>query len=319
MSIHNGIPADRPWGAEGEELDVGFPDVLAILGKRKWTIVIVTVLVAALSFAFAAKQKTTYTSEGTVLVATTAQATSSGAQALATEKQLARSDYVAGLVAKDQHLQLTNKQIVAKLSVTVPLDTQILDFKYTDDNATTAQHVAQSFIKNYLVYRAHLLKGMLASSAAVSDQAQALRADLADAQAQAARSPIGSAAAATANARVNTLSDQITQLDQRLTTLLSSDNLVTSTSASNAAPALKNPPATSKSVAVGIIAGLVLGAFAALALEFVARKRRAREARIVELRREVNAFAERLAEDVGDITRVRVPGGHRTDRPQSSG
>ncbi len=318
MSIHNSTPPERPWAKDGAEIDVGVPDLLGVLAKRKWTIVIVTILVAAVATAFAMKQKTTYTSEGTVLVATTAQATSTGAQALATEKQLVKSDYVAGLVAKNLKLTKTNKEILKNLSVTVPLDTQILDFKYTDQSPAVAQRVAQSFITNYLAYRAQLLQGMLASSAAVGNQAQALRTDLAAAQTAAAKAPVGSAASATANARANTLSDQITALDSRITTLLSSDNLVTSTSASSATPALKNPTPLTRAIAVGIIAGLVVGALGALALEFVARKRREREARILELRREVNAFAERLAEDVGDITRVGVPGRHRTDRPQSS-
>src|SRR5665213_2533103 len=108
MSIHNSTPSERPWAKDGAEIDVGLPDLLGVLAKRKWTIVIITILVAAVATAFAMKQKTIYTSEGTVLVATTAQATSTGAQALATEKQLAQSDYVAGLVAKDLKLKQTN-------------------------------------------------------------------------------------------------------------------------------------------------------------------------------------------------------------------
>lgn len=318
MSIHNGNSSDRPWATNTGELDVGFPDLLSVLTKRKWTIVVVTIIVAVVATAFAVKQKTTYTSEGTVLVATTAQPSSSTADPLATEKQLAQSDYVAGLVAKDVKLRQTNKEILKGLSVSVPLGTQILDFKYTNQNPAIAQQTAQSFIKSYLAYRAQLLQGMLASSQAVSDQANALRHDLNVAQAAAANAPAGSAAAAAANNRVDTLTDQITSLDIHLTTLLSSDNLVTTTSASSALPALKNDPPLSRAIVVGVIAGLVVGALAALMLEFVEHKRRDRDAHIVELRREVNAFAERLAEDVGDITRVGIPGGHRTDRPQSS-
>jgi capsular polysaccharide biosynthesis protein len=318
MNIHNGTPTDSPWATDAGELDVGFPDLLSVLTKRKWTILIVTIIVAAVATAFAVKQKTTYTSEGTVLVATTAQPSSSSADPLATEKQLAQSDYVAGLVAKDMKLRQTNKEILKGLSVSVPLGTQILDFKYTDQSPAIAQRTAQSFIKSYLAYRAQLLQGMLASSKAVSDQADQFRHDLAAAQAAAARAPAGSDAAAEANTRVNDLTDHITDLDTHLSTLLSSDNLVTTTSASSAQPALKNDPPLSRAIVIGVIAGLVVGALAALALEFVERKRRDRQARIVELRREVNAFAERLAEDVGDITRVGIPSGHRTDRPQTS-
>ena len=66
-----------------------------------------------------------------------------------------------------QNLKLsqTPEELLKGLSVTVPIGTQILDFKYTAATPALAQQVAQGFIDAYLSYRAELLKGMLASSA----------------------------------------------------------------------------------------------------------------------------------------------------------
>lgn len=285
MSMVDDVPAERPWTGEGADIDVGFPDLLSVLAKRKITLVVVAVLVAAISVGFAVTQKATYTSEGSVLVATTAQPTAGGAQVLATETQLARSRPVALLVVGDLGLRRTPEDVVKGLSVSVPLGTQLLDFKYTSASRADAQRIAQAFVDSYLKFRAQLLQGMLASSKAISDQADSLRQALADAEATAARSG-NAAAVATANAQAGSLTDEITALDQKLTTLLASDNLVTSTSAQNAAPAVVNKPSVVKAGVVGLVAGLLLGALAALAFEYVGRrprkqrlsKRRQREA-----------------------------------------
>ena len=321
MSVANEAPVDRPRAVDDADIDIGVPDVFGVLAKRKWTVAVVALLVAAASFASASTQKITYTSEGSVLVATTAQ-TAAGAAPLATENQLAESRQVASLVAQNLKLTDTPEQLLTGLSVSVPLGTQILEFKYTAATPDLAEKVAQGFVDAYLGYRAQLLKGMLESSRAVSDQVDVLRRSLVVAQAAAAR-PRSSGAAA-ASAQVDALTGQITALDQKLTTLLSSDNLVTSTTAQPAAPAVENRPAPVKQTIVGLMAGLVVGAFVAFAFEFLGRRRRERrkrerDTRVSAVRNEPHVLpADRITPDFGEMPQVTGWGSAARTPPSSS-
>ena len=301
MSAGNGMPTEAPWAQADADIDIGFSDMFRVLTKRKLTVIVVTILVIVISVGSALKQSTTYTSEGSILIATTAQPTSGGGQVLTTEKALAHSRPVAIIAGQAAHQTQTPDALLSNLSVSVPLDTQILDFKYTAATPTLATVMAQAFINAYLQYRGQLLEDMLSSSQSISQQTDNLRKALADAQAQisAATNP---ADAAAASAKVRTLTDQIAALDQKLTTLLSSDNLVTTATAQQAAPAVKNPAPITKAIAVGLFAGLVVGAAAAFVFEYFGRRRRDRDPRITALRSEVHAFmAERSTEDGGEV------------------
>ena len=70
-----------------------------------------------------------------------------------TEKGLADSESVATLVDKNLNLTISTKTLLDNLTVTVPTNTEILQFSYSSPKATQAQQLAQGFADAYLQFR----------------------------------------------------------------------------------------------------------------------------------------------------------------------
>jgi uncharacterized protein involved in exopolysaccharide biosynthesis len=264
--IHGAQP-----GANGADVDLGLSDVFAVLIARKWTVLGVALLVTAASVFSASRQATTYSSKASVIVTSAAQTSIEALQLLATEKRLARSRPVAAIVVEDLNLSETPEELLDNLSVRIPLDTQLLEFSYTASTPEAAERLTQGFVDAHMKYQAELLDGLVASTRAIDSQIDGLREELENAQTRVANASTTEELTA-ATTEVNSLTAQISALEQKRTTLLTAAP-VASTISEPATPAEQNSPPLVRAAVVGLLAGLVLGAFVAGLLELLSRRR----------------------------------------------
>jgi len=257
--------------ANGADVDLGLSEVFAVLIARKWTVLGVALLVTAASVFSASRQATTYSSKASVIVTSAAQTSVEAQQLLATEKRLARSRPVAAIVVEDLKLRETPEELVDNLSVSIPLDTQLLEFSYTASTPQAAERLTQAFVDAHQKYQAQLLDGLVTSTRAVDGQIDGLRAELENAQTKLANAAT-TEEVTTATTEVNSLTAQIAALEQKRTTLLTAAP-VASTISEPASPAEQNSPPLVRAAVVGLVAGLVLGAFVAALLELLSRRR----------------------------------------------
>ena len=82
----------------------------------------------------------------------------------------ARSRPVAAIVVEDLKLRETPEELVDNLSVSIPLDTQLLEFSYTASTPEAAERLTQAFVDAHQKYQAQLLDGLVSSTRAVDGQ-----------------------------------------------------------------------------------------------------------------------------------------------------
>lgn len=155
----------RPDWPEGERVgqplrSTGWPrpkpspqleEVLDVLGLRKWSILVVTLLVTAMALLASSRQTPVYRSEAWVLVIST-DADGSDPN-LETEMQLISSVAIAEIVADTLEISGNPRRLLDDLSVDRPADTEILDISYSHPDPVEAQRRAQGFAAGYLAYR----------------------------------------------------------------------------------------------------------------------------------------------------------------------
>ncbi|HKN49912.1 MAG TPA: polysaccharide biosynthesis tyrosine autokinase [Actinomycetota bacterium] len=136
-----------------------FPEYLRILRTRKWSVIIVLVLLVGAAYAYSARQTPIYQGTGRVLVLPMSNPVSGGNQTrnnpidMPTEQQVATGEPVATLVQKDLHITTPISTLLKHLKVTVVMNTDVLNFAYQDPSKTTAATVANGFAKAYVEQR----------------------------------------------------------------------------------------------------------------------------------------------------------------------
>jgi uncharacterized protein involved in exopolysaccharide biosynthesis len=253
------------------DFELGVGDVVGVLRARAWLIIVVAVMVSAAAVLSAARQEPTYSSMGSVVVATTAQNSGQGTQLLATDKELARSRAVATLAAKQLRSKESVDDLRAKVSVSVPHGTHLLQFRATAATEGAAERLTDAFLSSYVRYKGQLLDDMVSATSAIDKRTDALRLRVADAEAAAADAPTPEARAAARDA-IASLTSEINTLDQQRTRLLDSVPAA-ATIADNASPGKRDQPPLKRTAVVGFIAGLVLGAALAYVLEHFKKRR----------------------------------------------
>lgn len=149
-------------------------DYFAILRTRKWTVVLVIVVVvgAALGVSFA--QTARYTSTARVLVDPGPGEGSDfpiDSVDPLTETEVISSDPVAALVRDDLGIDTPIPELLAELEVLHVPETLVIQVGYTSPDPERARAVAQSFAENYIEYRrAQALENLSAAQQAVEDR-----------------------------------------------------------------------------------------------------------------------------------------------------
>jgi uncharacterized protein involved in exopolysaccharide biosynthesis len=232
----------------------------------------VTAIVAIAAVASSYRTGTPYVSDASVLISTGASTTVQVQQSMNTEKALASSRAVAASVVDRLHLHESLDAVLSGLSADVLLETQVLELTYSDARPERAKRLAQAFADAYVAYRGQLVDRVVASYATLDARIADLRDQLTRAQADVAGAADPSAATA-ARERVNTLSSQLVQLEQRRDGLFATApvNAVVVESASTPKKVTRS---TIRNLILGLGAGFVLGGLLAYALEVRAVKRR---------------------------------------------
>jgi len=129
---------------------------LALLWRRKWSILAITLLVVGLALFVSGRQTPIYESRASVLVVPADLGSASDAPEvlnMATEAQLMSSVQVAEIVAENLKISTDLRQLLEELTVDQPLETEILEISYRDPDPNRAQRLATGFAQGYLQYR----------------------------------------------------------------------------------------------------------------------------------------------------------------------
>lgn len=148
-------------------VDAPPPNLIAGLRRNAWTIALVAVFVTLVAVGASLLQPKRYTSEASVVLQTSGD--TGAAPNMATEKQIASSNAVAGLVVRSLQLQMSPEEASQPLSVSVPVDASVLVFSYSSPDPRDAQRGAQAFADAYLSYRHDALLHEAQSANAVAD------------------------------------------------------------------------------------------------------------------------------------------------------
>jgi capsular exopolysaccharide synthesis family protein len=135
---------------------VDLRDLFSLLWRRKWTIVALTAAVLLGAVVYSLLETPIYESKASVLVESPARAGGGGSQStpnMATERLVGSSPAVAEAVVKRLGLSEGADELLRHLSVTVPTDTEALDFTYGHPSPVVAQQRAQGFAEAYLDFR----------------------------------------------------------------------------------------------------------------------------------------------------------------------
>lgn len=165
------VRADQPIDLRG---------YLAVLRVRKWTIILVTLLVTGSALFFSFSQTPLYTAAARVLVEpiqTNPDDYYLLPPNLETETELVSSEPVARRVAKE--LGGSSEDLLGGVSVSSVIDSEVMVVKYTDADPALAQAAANSFATSYLDYRVdQALQGLLAAEESVQQRADRVREQL---------------------------------------------------------------------------------------------------------------------------------------------
>lgn len=242
-------------------------DYLDVVRRRKWIILGVPVVAAAVALAFTMTQAPVYGAQASVLVNRSVgvsteitgidPSTADPVRYLSTQANVARSPALAARVADAAGVpRLTSAAVLAMSSVEPRPDADVLDFFVTHGNATDAERIANAYTREFTRYKTEL------DTARIQEALRALRARLAALQDR------GQGASATAQTLAQYESQLVTaaKLVANSTTVLEP-----------ADGAVQTSPSPKRNLAVAIMLGLVLGLGLAFVAEALDRRARTEE------------------------------------------
>lgn len=278
--IEEGLPFD----------DEAFHPV-SVLWRRRRIVVTAVLVVAAAGLAASFLQTPVYSSTAAVLVEPPQQGTVPVAPNMDNEKKLVASTSVAQAVLDADRLKPDTETLLAGLSVSVPLNTSILDITYTDPGPSEARRGAQGFAQAYLAFRKEqLLRTTQATKSSVDALIAKVNQDLSRVRKRIAVAKPGSQGQTLLITRATSLQTELTQLEQRVQALPPLDALSVGEVVQRAAfPSSPSSPNRALDTVLGIMLGLMLGLGLALVVDRL-------DDRV------------RSAEEVGEILGVRVLG-----------
>lgn len=157
-------------------------DYLAVMRRRRFTILQVVVLVVLVAVGVTFLQTPQYEAEARVVVKPNAGNTDAvseivlGSRELETQKELAVSLPVAETVVEELGLDRDPERVVEDVTVTLVRDTQILELRATSTDPEQAAALAQGFADAYLQFRRdQALEDVLRAQQALESRAQDIR------------------------------------------------------------------------------------------------------------------------------------------------
>jgi capsular polysaccharide biosynthesis protein len=129
---------------------------LAVLRRRKWSLILITALVVGSTMAFSFRQTPVYASTAKVLVKPISASQLVAGNVIVnldTESGLVTSPAVAKIAAETLPGNEAVYQLISHVSVSAPANTQFLDITFTDPSPQRAQQGAQAFAEAYIEFR----------------------------------------------------------------------------------------------------------------------------------------------------------------------
>ena len=235
---------------------------LALLWRRKWSILAITLLVVGLALFVSGRQTPIYESRASVLVVPADLGSASDAPEvlnMATEAQLMSSVQVAEIVAKNLEISTDLRQLLEELTVDQPLETEILEISYRDPDPNRAQRLATGFAQGYLQYRTTGATAQIQQSEEkIQRELDALQLRLGKIQTELARLPVDSLRRGSLESEAASLQSLI--LERQLALFDLPDQVTVGRIIQPAQPA-SSPVSPNDVIAVGLglAAGLALG------------------------------------------------------------
>jgi succinoglycan biosynthesis transport protein ExoP len=244
-------------------------DYTGILRRRWWLIVIVTILATVCAVGYLKTAHKVYTATASVFVTATsatvnqvANGRTSGAVNLDSEAQVVQSAAVAQAAAKLMHTPTNLQQLIQRVSVTVPANSQVLSISCEGSSAVGAAICAQSFAQAYLAYNS------ASTTSSINSQISALQSRISNLESasakltvEAAALPANSTQRASDGEQVNSDHSQLSSLNSQVAALTT--DLVDPSGGSiisNASPPLKaTSPKPLLIIPSGVLAGLLIG------------------------------------------------------------
>jgi capsular exopolysaccharide synthesis family protein len=273
--------ARRPVIGPGNAQEPSAEDIRqlgSLLWTRKWTVIGVAGVVFFASLVVSSIQRPVYASKASVLVESPPDSSPQDAPNMSTEKQVATSPAVAAIVINALHLAQSPHDVLQGLSVDVPVDSDVLVFKYSDKQRRVAQLRVQAFADGYLKFRQQqLVSEREGSQQSIQDRIGALTANLGTVERQVEQQQ-DPGKATVLRAHATSIITQIGILQQKLADLASAQSASAGTILEPAA--LPRGRANPNLLVIGflaILAGLMLGVLAAVVRERTDDRLRGRE------------------------------------------
>ncbi len=199
---------------------------LAVLRRRKWSILLVTAVAVSSALAVSFRQTPIYTSTAKVQVKPPTanqylqNVPVSSIVSMDTERQIASSTRVAELAAAHLRTDRSAEDLLEDLSVSVPTNTQVLEISFSDPDPAVAQAGAQAFAQAYLDFKVDQATQAFANvEEALTAKIKQLQQQLAVEQERVAAAEPGSPEQLAAQAEIDVLTTRIATYENRLSDL----------------------------------------------------------------------------------------------------
>lgn len=258
------VPMSQQAEPPREEGRAPLREYFGILWLRKWSIILVTLLLLGAALLFSSQQTPMYASEARYLVQ---PVTISGQESVAnqvnmeTERQLVSSTQVTEAVIDRLELEAPTPAILSELEVTVVPGTEILAIRYEADAPDEAQRLANGFAKSYAKFRRdQVVDDLLAATEDIDTEIADISSQIADINVELGDLPEGSPDRGPLTADLASLNARLSSLEQDKGDLLEPANVQVGQVVQPAGLSLQ--PVSPDHVRTGILAllaGLLLG------------------------------------------------------------
>ena len=293
-----GDPESPVRSVRAAPADVGqdLRGALALVWRRKWSIIAVTLALVGVALFVSSQQTPVYASGSRVLVIPVTDVDNIPIQDLnlATEVELIQSVAVAEIVAEQIGTDAPPESLLGSLSVGQPTDTEIIEIGYSNPDPAVAQRLADAFAEAYLQFRTETAEETIVAAAEnIEGQISELVTELNGVNRQLEGLSETDPNRSVLEVRANLLSAQITPLQLRLVSL---PDDVTPGRVIQPAPFPTAPVRPNHVIngAFGFVAGLALGVTLAFLRDRLSERFRSTE--------EAEAYLE--APVLGTIPRV---------------
>jgi capsular polysaccharide biosynthesis protein/MinD-like ATPase involved in chromosome partitioning or flagellar assembly len=255
-----------------EREDLQLVDYTRVLRRRWWLIVVFAIIGTLASVGYYKISHKAYIATASVYVTATggtanqvANGRTSGAVNLDTEAQVVQSATVAQAAAKLMHATDSVQELINRVTVTVPANSQVLSISCQGSSAAVAATCAQSFAQAFLNYSATSTTSAANSQiSSLQSKIDALESASAKLTVEAGSQPDNSSQRASAQQQINSDQSQLNSLNSQVAQLTaelanpSGGSIISNANPPSSPSSPKKPIVFASGLLVGLLVGLVV-------------------------------------------------------------